>query len=125
MTAKEWMSRGISIDGEISALLDAQNTVKSTVEGACCGHDNLDELEDEIEQRVKELCRVKLEIIRAMDRLDDGRLRELLVLRYVAGKNMEQIAEEMGFSYRHILRLHQEALEKITGVIELDGTPST
>ena len=46
--------------------------------------------------------------------MGDRQLREVLELRYLDGATFEEIAEEMGLSVRHVLRLHGAALEKIS-----------
>lgn len=54
------------------------------------------------------------EIYRAVQSVEDPRLRRILELRYVDGKKWQEIADKVGKDIRHIIRLHGEALEKFT-----------
>lgn len=135
MTSKVWLSRGRNIDREINALLSAldeararaesvtQRITGDTVQGSKDPHkyDRLVELENEIDQRVDELYAVKLEIITATAKLTDNRLRELLVRRYVENKSFEQIAVDMGYSWRQTCRLHGDALVKMEEVLHAEN----
>ena len=55
-------------------------------------------------------CRRKIEeAIRRLPPLD----RQIIRLRYVQGLRWEEIAEKMGYSTRHMGRLHDAALDKL------------
>lgn len=49
-------------------------------------------------------------IVDQINSLDDSRYSELLTLRYVKDKRFEEIACIMGYTFRHVTRLHGEAL---------------
>ena len=46
----------------------------------------------------------------ALERMPSETEKTLLMLRYINGKTFEQVAVEMGYSWRHTLRLHGQAL---------------
>ena len=45
-----------------------------------------------------------------IEKLPNETEKTLLMLRYINGKTFEQVAVEMGYSWRHTLRLHGQAL---------------
>lgn len=49
-------------------------------------------------------------IISQIEALGDSRHIDVLKLRYVSGKRWEQIAIDMKYGFRHVLRLHGDAL---------------
>lgn len=49
-------------------------------------------------------------VVKQIEYLGDSRLVEVLKLRYVSGKRWEQIAVDMRYGFRHVLRLHGQAL---------------
>lgn len=53
------------------------------------------------------------EIVMAINSIDDGALRTLLLMRYVDGSAFEQIAVDMGYCIMQIWRLHGKALERL------------
>lgn len=131
MTAKEWLMRAWKIDREVNALFEAQKAAydRLTSATAACGnvpvsstkdphiYDSYVELANKLNDRIDELCAVKAEITELIGRLDDPRLRTLLTARYISCLTFEQIASEMHYSGRWVLRLHRKALEKIDEII--------
>ena len=134
MTTKEWLSRATNIDREIGRLLrerraawDRAVSVTSRlnankVSGTKDPHkyDTLVAYENLIDAKVDELYAVKQEILVAIDRVQDSTLRALLLERYINGKKWEQIAVDLNYSWRQIIRLHGQALQKVA--IPKDGT---
>lgn len=51
------------------------------------------------------------------------REKHLLTLRYIDGLIWEEVAEKMHYSYKHVHRLHNEALALIKGraIMRLEG----
>lgn len=80
--------------------------------------DTLTELETKQLKTRAKLWRTRMEIIDRIGQLSDGVLVSVLFSRYVDCKAWEQIAVDMGYSYRHIVRLHGEALEKFKAVVQ-------
>lgn len=71
------------------------------------------EIENEIDRKIDALLDQRAAVVEAITAVGDRQLREVLELRYLDGATFEEIAEEMGLSVRHVLRLHGAALEKI------------
>lgn len=47
----------------------------------------------------------------SIEEMDDDKEKELLTLRYLRGYGWEKIAVELGYTYRHTIRLHGAALQ--------------
>ena len=76
-----------------------------------------------IDKRIDRLYEIKKEILENVNKLDDATLRTLLILRYLNFQTWEMIACKMNYGYRHILRLHGNALIEIKNVIECHIEP--
>lgn len=66
--------------------------------------------EREVDAMVDKYVEKRDQIINQIDALDDINLYHVLTLRYVAGKKMEEICDETGWSLRQANRLHGNAL---------------
>ena len=69
------------------------------------------DLEREMERRIDEYAALTLKIETAIDRIEDGRLRDLLRWRYMNEWGWEKIAQALGYERRQAFRLHGKALE--------------
>ena len=76
-----------------------------------------------IDKRIDRLYEIKKEILENVNKLDDATLRTILILRYLNFQTWEMIACKMNYGYRHILRLHGNALIEIKNVIECHIEP--
>lgn len=129
MTAKKYLSRPYWIDKRIdrkqeeidrlrAKLTKATATITDMPRGGS-GADWTDadihvmELEEKIHAEIVELCRVKREVFEAIDAVEEEKYRTLLELRYRNYLTFEQIAVEMHYSWRQVMRLHAEALDVI------------
>lgn len=75
--------------------------------------DHLIVLEQRLNARVREMCQIKARAIDMIDRVDDGRFRELLDCYYIKGMTWEQVAHEMHLDLRWVYRLHGRALRAV------------
>lgn len=136
MTAKQWLSRGRGIDRELDALIrvrqetyDRLTSITPSggegVSGTKDPHrfDRLAELDEMIQTRFEELLGVKSEILRAINTLQDSRLRRVMIARYVEEKTWEEIATEMCYARQHVTRLHGYALAELKDVLECYNRP--
>lgn len=57
--------------------------------------------------------RVFKEIRDRIEALPDEKQKSVLIYRYIKGMGWEEIAVKMGYTYRHITRLHGEALSEL------------
>ena len=113
------------IDSQIKAdyaeLDDIVTLIKSpNLDGLPTSQNSERDLADLLIRKDEMLARILDDINRkesARRRIDEALLampseteRTLLILRYKRGMTFDQIAEEMEYSWRHILRLHGSAL---------------
>lgn len=129
MTAYEFLSQGRRIDDRIERKKEEIERLRSRLTKATAqltgmprggsGGDWTDadvkllELEGVIAAEIKQLCTVKRQIIEAISAVHDTRYRDLLEMRYRNNWTFEKIAVEMNYDWRHIMRMHKEALEVV------------
>ena len=70
-------------------------------------------IEEELGREIAQLHAARREIAGAVAAVGDSTLATLLEKRYLGGKTWEAIAEEMGYSGRHIHRLQKAALAAV------------
>ena len=70
------------------------------------------DLEAQIIQDKEKFLRMKDRIINEIQGLDNSVYVDILYKRYVEYKQLEEIAVEMNYSYRQVLRLHGFALQE-------------
>lgn len=70
-------------------------------------------LADRLQQRAEESVRRRVEIQKALDTVEDAKLRTLLELRYVLGLRWEEVSERMHIDSRWLRRLHPRALDAV------------
>lgn len=92
----------IALDAAVAALVDAQEQTAA---------------------ELSRLCALRSEILGTIDRVQDSRLRTLLVSRYVNGETFERIAVGMNYSWRQVIRMHGQALLAVKDVIECHIAP--
>ena len=123
-----WLGRARGINREIETLLNTkqeardqllritQNYSKDGAQSTKNPHkyDRLVELDNLIDQKVDELLTVKAEITAAINSLEDGRQRCVLLSYYVRCKTLEETAVEMHYSYRAVKKYHR------AGILELE-----
>jgi hypothetical protein len=137
VTAKEFLSQYITAGGEIEALIEERQRLRSLAEKTTMGFDNdgsapgtrspdkipeavekIMEIEEEIGKRVAALATLRIEIYSAICKVPDGKLRVILLKRYIGNESFERIAMDMAYTYNHIIRvLHPEALAEVEKVI--------
>lgn len=124
MTIKQWLSRARRCDREIRILKKAKEremeritsltaSLDSVVVSGSADPHKYDEyaaLVRTFEEKIHELYRIKLEVDEVITQVPDDKLRELLLLRYISILTWEEIAVSMEMSYRHVCRLHGDAL---------------
>lgn len=65
-----------------------------------------------------ELWRQRIEIEETLGAVTDPTHHDILHMHYIEGKTFEWIAVEIGYSFRHTIRLHGEALKAIDRIRE-------
>lgn len=129
MTAKEFLRRARSADRRIDEATERVERIRARLESGRMSNitgmprggdadwtktaDALIELEKRVNERIREMVRLKQAAMDAIDQVEEARLREVLELYYIDGFTWEQVAERMGYSRRNVTTLHGVALRKI------------
>ena len=137
MNAKEYLSQAYRIDqrinsklAQVMALRDLLGKVTGTLSSAPKSatpnpHSMEDtiakilDLESEINDDIDALVDFKAEIMRRIKRVDNMEYQTILELRYLCFKRWEDIAVELGYTQRHMLRMHDLALQSICVPLEV------
>lgn len=129
--AKEWLNRGYKLNEEINQLEAAKRTmydrltsITPAYEGEIVSgtkdphkYDAYAAYCADIDSRVDELFEIKREIQQAISKVDDAKLRALLLARYINFMTFEEIAVNMSYDWRWIMRLHNKALNIVAELI--------
>ena len=132
MTKKEYLSQAYRLDQRINSKL-AQVTALNDLATKCTttlsdmphnpnrgisnmtdAVDKIVDLQTEINRDIDALVDLKRNIVRAIKAVVNTEYQTILELRYLCFKTWEQIAVDMGYNVRHVYRLHDEAVEKIS-----------
>ncbi|MBO6232155.1 MAG: hypothetical protein J6O50_16465 [Ruminiclostridium sp.] len=71
------------------------------------------ELEINTDREIDRLVDLREKILKIVSSLDDDVERIVIERRYIMFENNEAIAEKLGYSLRHIVRVHKSALAKL------------
>lgn len=136
MTAKEFLRRARSVDRRIDEAQERVERIRARLEAGRMSSvtgmprggvqdwtetaDRLIELEQDVNARIREMCRLKRLAQDAIDRVEKARLKEVLELYYIDGYSWTQVAQRMGLDKRWVFRLHGRALlmVKVTEEVE-------
>lgn len=72
------------------------------------------EYQEELEKDIKTLIRIKGEIKKAIDTVNNNEQRLVLEMRYLLYMKWEEIAVKLGYSIEHIYRIHRAALNAVS-----------
>lgn len=76
------------------------------------------EIEDEIDEMIKQLINIKQEIIKTIDKVEDTYSYSILHKRYVQNKSIEDIQEEKKISQSTVERKFKEAYDAIQKILD-------
>lgn len=132
MAAKEFLSRALKLDQLINSKLEELNQCRRLAESINGSRfdervshsapeeasyakwvERIVEKEKELDAEIDRLVNVKMEISDFIGKISNPEWQCLLRNRYVLGKTWTEIAEEMDFSVRNVLRLHKKILENL------------
>lgn len=131
---KNWLNRAYTIDKEIRILeseLKQANLAATSLATQRIGEkvqtskvNNADyailkciEYSEQITKKLGELYEAKIEISEVISRVDGGKSRVLLRMRYLKYMSWAEIANEMDYSERNIYYMHDKALEEAKDII--------
>lgn len=66
---------------------------------------------EQLNEQWDKLIALRKEAKALIERIADGRYREVLTRRYLQGQSWEQVAVCMGYDYYHVHKLHGKALK--------------
>ena len=127
---KHWLSRYQSINRQVKSKLDEIERLRSletkitpTLSDMPKGGgssnkielvtERIDEIEQQMSDELKNLVDTRAEIEAVIQQVESEPYREVLERRYIHGEHWEQIAVNMNYDYRWVLRLHGKALAEI------------
>jgi hypothetical protein len=138
VTSKEFLSQYISAGGEIEALIEERQRLRSLAEKTTMGFENdggaptsrnadkipeavekIMEIEEEIGNRVASLATIRIKIYSTICKVPDGKLRVILLKRYIGNESFEKIAMDTNFTYNHIVKnLHPQGLDEVDKILK-------
>lgn len=74
--------------------------------------DRITAIQEECNKKLQELLLKKFAVENKIEQINEQPHKSILYLKYIRGINLYKVSEELAYSYKHIKRLHQEALEK-------------
>lgn len=104
-----WRELGEKITPSLTGMPQGGQNVPKVEQSAI----NICDTQNEISEHIKQLSSVYVQILSAIDTVDDISLQNLLHRRYIEGQTFERIAVEMHYSWRHVHRQHKQALSEI------------
>ena len=129
MTAKEFLRMARSVDRRIDRAKERVKRLQARLEAGQLNQltgmprggasdwtetaDKLIELEQIVNARVREMCKVKQLAMEAIEAVKEMRYREVLELYYLDGYTWKQVAEQMHYTERNVTMLHGKALQRI------------
>jgi DNA-directed RNA polymerase specialized sigma subunit len=135
MNAKEYLSQALWLDQMILSKLEQLETLKSLsmkvtssfaeekVSGGNVEKSKMEstivkviDLEGEINADFVRLIELKKEIQDTINRMEDINYQLLLEMRYLNGKNWEEIAQELKYNNRTVFKVHGKALKQFERV---------
>lgn len=78
------------------------------------------DLKAEINNEIDRYCDRKSEARQLIDQIKDQNQNDVLVKKYLLYESLEQIACELGYSYRNVCYIHGRALQAVTQLMK-DG----
>lgn len=132
MTAKAYLSQSLRLNQRINSKLEQIQSLRELAtkctpfltgmpktpnqDGSLMADTVLKiiDLEKELQKDIDRLVDLKKEIMTVIKAVDNYECQTLLELRYLCFKSWEQIAVDMGYNVRHVYRLHDEALLKVS-----------
>lgn len=132
--AKDLLQKILFLDAEINSLIREHKTMKSTILKATdysnepvattkrnTSEDKLVKLADkssDIDRKIIELMDFKIKMGEHISEMEDERHRVILRERYINGLSFCEISKIIGYSERHLHRIHGEALVEFQKVLK-------
>ena len=136
MTAREYLEQARTLDMEINSKLEMVSSLRAMAERTTSALSRavvsrsrddhqmeetiakIVDLEREVNEDIDRLVELKREIMGVIKKLDDPVDRYLLSMRYICGKDWEEIADAMNYHIRTIYKVHDRAIQKMENLLE-------
>ena len=131
---KQWLNRGYKLRETIRILEKAHLRAYDIVTGTTItlservqeSHGNGTENKlityadycRQIDCHKTDLFEILKQITNAIMKVENNIYKNILISRYINFETWENISQNIGYSYRQILRLHEKALRKVKDVLE-------
>jgi len=131
MNAKEYLSQAIWLDQMIDSKLEQLATLKSLsmkvttsftqekISGGNIEKSKMEntivkviDLEHEINEDIDRFVDLKRDIQDTINKMENINYQLLLEMRYLSGKNWEEIAEQLNYNNRTVFKVHGRALKQ-------------
>ena len=131
MTATEYLGQAYRLDQRINSKLQQVESLRSLTRKVTASYDGetvfhtrnvtsledtifrLMEAEEELNRQIDEIVVLKMDISRMINRVRNESLRLILEKRYLCFLHWDQIAAEMHYSRRWVLKRHARAVEVV------------
>lgn len=133
VTAKEWLGRARKLRLRLSALEDSKQRAYARAVSSTAGlgervsggepGDKLAayaEVSLAADRQIEKLEQVRVEILHVIGQVEDNTLATLLTEYYVNDKTWEEVAVQMQYSWRQVMRLHGQALCEIRAITGME-----
>ena len=141
MTAKEYLSQAHRLDqridakiAQVASLNDLATKCSATLTGmprnpnrggstmadAVC---KIIDLQNEINRDIDRLVDLKRELVAVIKSVEDTEYQTLLEKRYLCFQTWEQIAVDMHYSGKWIMKIHDRALDVVEAILKAKSVP--
>lgn len=128
----KWLNRAYYADKQLGALISQRCKLRELTQRITVSYEGKDkggsaspknsteealmklaDIEYSIDNKIKELAEVYVEINDVINTVSDSVSRAILTRRYLSFETMEQIAEGINYSVRDTKRKHKKALDEV------------
>ena len=136
MKAKEYLNQAYRLDMEIGTKMQQIDRLRSLTQrmttfysydrqtqhnrNTSAGEDTIISLmdsEEELNREIDRLVKLKKEIGEMIKRVEDDNCRMILAKRYLCYMSWDEIAEDMHYTMRWVLKLHQRGIDRIESIL--------
>ena len=133
VTAKEWLGRARKLRLRLRALEDSKQRAYARAVSSTAGlgervsggepGDKLAayaEVSLAADRQIEKLEQTRAKILQVIGQVEDNTLATLLTEYYVNDKTWEEVAVQMRYSWRQVMRLHGQALHEIRAITGME-----
>lgn len=77
----------------------------------------IDEVERKYNAQINQAFEIMAEVTDVIEQVEDAPCKGVLFARYISGKSWNRIADDEGYSWRHIMRLHGRGLGEVSSIL--------